>query len=127
MFDKGWRMIVDTKIKLGQIINSVEDCCSICRDDCVEIANVPGMHRLYNGVKFDCCSAVYHPMCLMKTLTTTSYSTSVVHITDSVIKYKCIQCAQECIERVVLEDMEKFLRFLHVVWNDDEEEEEEVS
>lgn len=124
MFEKGWRMMLDTKIKFGQIINSVEDCCSICRYDCVEIANVPGVHKLYNGVKFNCCSAVYHPMCLMKTLTTTSYSTSVIHITESVIKYKCIQCAQECIERVVLDHMVKFLRFLHVVWNDDEDEDD---
>jgi hypothetical protein len=34
------------------------------------------------------------------------------------------QCAQECIERVVLDHMVKFLRFLHVVWNDDEDEDD---
>ena len=126
MFDKGWRMMLDTKIKFSQIIDSVEDCCSICREDCIEIANVPGVHRLYNGVKFECCSAVFHPLCLMKTLTTTSYSTSVVHISDNVIKYKCIQCAQECIDRIIIEPMEKFLRYLNVAWNGDEEDEAET-
>ena len=127
MYEKGWRVMIDTTFKFGQIINSVEDCCSICREDFIEIANVPGVHRLYNGVKFDCCSAVYHPLCLMKTLTTTSYSTSVVHITDNVIKYRCIQCAQECMDRIILESIAKLLRFLHTTWNVDADEEEEIN
>jgi hypothetical protein len=124
MFEKGWRIMVNTQYKLGQIINKAEDCCALCRDDIVEIANVPGVHRLYNGLQFECCSAAYHPACLMNILKTTGQlSASVIPIRDNLIKYKCIQCSRESIDAILLSPMVKLLNFLHLAWNDEVEQE----
>lgn len=119
MFKKGYRIVIETDDKdddyrMEQIIDGCDDCCIICRDDIREIANVPGVHRLYNGVRFNCCSAVYHPKCMEKIFQNRLIDIEVSYISSD---YKCIQCGQISFEDIILSEWISFLGSLDTCWN----------
>jgi hypothetical protein len=91
-----------------------EDCCILCRNEFREVANVPGMHKLYDGVKFSCCSAVYHPLCLIELL---KKSRHYIRINTNFIRYQCIQCANVSLQ-FFWEKMEELLIILNESWDE---------
>lgn len=91
-----------------------EDCCILCRNEFKEVANVPGMHKLYDGIKFSCCSAVYHPLCLIELL---KKSRHCIRIDKNFIRYQCIQCANISL-KFFWEKMEELLIILHESWDE---------
>ena len=126
MFKKGYRLVIESgktelQQRFEQIINGCDDCCSLCREDLEEIANVPGMHTLYNGVRFNCCSAVYHPKCLKGIFRA---SRDMLFITDTTASYRCIQCRQISFDHIEVSNWERLLSSVDRCWIKEKEEEE---
>lgn len=116
MAKKGWRFKYEDDISDKFMIqrDNDEDCCIVCREKFKETANVPGMHQLFDGLKFSCCSAVYHPLCLIELL---KKSRNGIRIDDNFIRYQCIQCS--CVSmKFFWEKMEEFLAVLDESWNE---------
>lgn len=117
MFEKGYRFMIKHQVieeELSQIIDKCDDCCAICRDDIVPIADVPGVHKLYNGLKFSCCSAVYHAKCLKTVFESPLLRTDWEHMRG----YKCIQCRETIFE--FMNDVKQWttcLGYLDMIWN----------
>lgn len=115
MFKKGFRFVIKhLDDELTQIIDRCDDCCAICRDDIVAIADVPGVHKLYNGLKFSCCSAVYHAKCLKTVFESPLLRTDWEHMRG----YKCIQCRETIFE--FMHDVKEWttcLGYLDIIWN----------
>lgn len=115
MLRKGWRLKYKNPSGLiSQLSNKDnEECCILCRDKFNEVANVPGVHRLFDGLKIDCCLCGYHPKCLLQILENTNY----VHkIMEDVVYYKCIQCSKVSI-KFSKSDMNEFLTILKESWD----------
>lgn len=122
MVKKGWRIMYNNSSTryMHQLINDCEDCCVICRDKFTEIATVPGVHTLLNGFKFGCCSASYHPKCMLEVMES---SPNVLTSSYSFIDYyKCVQCSQKAIIDVLRDDFIKLCQRLDQVWCSDVEE-----
>jgi hypothetical protein len=90
---------------------SVEDdihCCIICHEDFKVTFSVPGVHRLMDGMKFNCCSASYHVNCFTELL-------DKHYENDDVISFKCVQCSQIIKRRFFKNSMKVFMDELKVV------------
>jgi hypothetical protein len=115
MFKKGFRFVIKhSDDELAQIIDRCDDCCAICRDDIVEIADVPGVHKLFNGLKFSCCSAVYHAKCLKTVFESPLLRSDWEHSRG----YKCIQCRETIFE--YMNDVTEWTYCFHrldIIWN----------
>jgi hypothetical protein len=91
-----------------------EDCCIVCREKFTEVADVPGMHKLYDGFKFSCCSAVYHPVCLIELLKKSRHG---IRVDTNFLRYQCIQCSEFSM-KFFWEKMEEFLNVVQESWED---------
>jgi len=117
MVKKGWRIIYNNNRShhLHQLINHCEDCCVICRDKFAEITSVPGVHTLLNGFKFGCCSASYHPKCMLEVIE--SSPNMFISSFTFIDFYRCVQCSQKAIIDVLKEDFVKLCQRLEESWS----------
>lgn len=116
MVKKGWKIkYLDVfSEKLITQRDNDEDCCIVCREKFKEVANVPGVHKLYDGLKFSCCSAVYHPLCLIELLKKSRHG---IRIDTNFSRYQCVQCAEVSM-KFFREKMDEFLIILQQSWEE---------
>lgn len=115
MVKKGWLIKYEDTIS-GKFISqrdNDEDCCIVCREKFKEVAHVPGMHQLFDGLKFSCCSAVYHPLCLIELVKKSRHG---IRVDSNFIRYQCIQCANASM-KFFWEKMEEFLIVIQESWD----------
>ena len=117
MMIKGWKFKLLFHVRNDEVkedfltqLTLLDDinCCIICHETFNRRVSVPGVHCLVDGIKFNCCSASYHPDCFLELL-----EKHYEH--EDVIAFKCVQCAQTMKRRFFKNSMEVFINELKLV------------